>query len=95
VISLNPKKSVFAVTEGKVLGCIISKDGIVINLERIQAINSIAYPRFKREMKHFLGKIIFFYRFISGFSNIAKPLQNMINKDVTFKWTRKGKEAFH
>ena len=38
-ISLNPKKSIFAVLEGKLLGHIISNTGIFIDLERIQAIS--------------------------------------------------------
>ena len=37
-ISLNPKKCVFAVTEGKLLGHVVSKKGISIYLERIKAI---------------------------------------------------------
>ena len=37
-ISLNPKKCVFAVTEGKLLGHIVSKKGISIDPERIKAI---------------------------------------------------------
>ena len=37
-ISLNPKKSVFSVHEGKLLGFIISKKGISIKPERVSAI---------------------------------------------------------
>ena len=37
-ISLNPKKCVFAVTEGKLLGHVVSKKGISIDLERIKDI---------------------------------------------------------
>eukprot|EP00253_Pinus_taeda_P035841 PITA_35841 len=37
-ISLNPKKSLFGLEEGKLLGHIISKDGIRIDPDRIQAI---------------------------------------------------------
>lgn len=37
-ISLNPKKLVFSVDEGKLLGYIISKEGIKIDLERVQGI---------------------------------------------------------
>ena len=35
-ISLNPKKSIFGVTEGKLLGFIVSKDGIRIDPERME-----------------------------------------------------------
>ena len=37
-ISLNPKKCVFAVTEGKLLGHMVSRKEISIDLERIKAI---------------------------------------------------------
>ena len=37
-IFLNPKKSHFALEEGKLLGNIISKDGIRIDLGRVEAI---------------------------------------------------------
>ena len=43
-ISLNPKKYVFAITEGKPLGHVISKKGISIDLERIRAIEQIPLP---------------------------------------------------
>ena len=47
-ISLNPIKSNFALEEGKLLGHIISKDGIKIDLERISAILKVEGPRRKK-----------------------------------------------
>ena len=37
-ISLNPKKSVFCVSEGKLLGHIVSQEGIKIDPDRVEAI---------------------------------------------------------
>jgi len=37
-ISLNPKKSLFSMDEGKILGHIISKEGICIDPARVEAI---------------------------------------------------------
>lgn len=37
-VSLNPKKSVFGVTEGKLLGHIVSKERVRVDLERVKAI---------------------------------------------------------
>jgi hypothetical protein len=40
-ISLNPKKSLFGLEEGKLLGHIISKDGIRIDPSRIESIQKV------------------------------------------------------
>ena len=73
-ISLNPKKSIFAIEEGSLLGFLIYPDGIAIDPGRIEAIMSIAPPHDKKTMQSFLGKINFMRRFISDFSEIVKPL---------------------
>ena len=49
-VSLNPKKSHFVVDEGKLLGHIISKDGIKIDPARVEGILSISLPRNKKEV---------------------------------------------
>jgi len=49
-ISLNPKKSLFGLEEGKPLRHIISKEGITIDLARIEAILNISHPRNIKEL---------------------------------------------
>jgi hypothetical protein len=44
-ISLNPKKSLFRLEEGKLLGHIISKDVIKIYPSIIEAIQKLEHPR--------------------------------------------------
>ena len=51
-ISLNPKKIIFVVLEGKLLGHIISKKGISIDLERIEVISQITLPHKKKVSNH-------------------------------------------
>lgn len=43
-INLNPKKLVFIVTEGKILGHIVSRDEIKIDLERVKEIQQLSLP---------------------------------------------------
>ena len=50
----NPKKSIFAVLEGKLLGDIISKNGISIDQERVKAITQIPMPHNKKAMQSFM-----------------------------------------
>lgn len=52
-ISLNPKKSNFAMEEGKLLGHIISKEGIKVDLNRVEGILNIGIPRSKRKYNPF------------------------------------------
>ena len=54
-ISLNPKKSVFAVEQGKMLGFIVSNEGMIIEPERTQVISKLPPPSSKNSMQYFLG----------------------------------------
>ena len=66
-LSLNPKKSYFVFQEGKLLGHLVSVDGIRIDLERFKSILKISLPRSKKDMQSFIGKIIFLRWFIPNF----------------------------
>ena len=83
-ISLNPKKSHFAMEEGKLLGHIISKRGIKIDPERVAIIQQIGLPRNKKEIQSFLGKVNFLRRFITNFVEVVKYINSMLKKDNTF-----------
>ena len=79
--SLNPKKTLFGLEEGKLLGHIISKEGIRIDPARIEPILNISPPRNIKELQDFLGKINFLRRFISNLAEIIRELNNMLKKD--------------
>ena len=80
--------------EGTLLSFVISPEGITIDPGRIEAIKAIILPHNKKAMQSFLGKINFVRRFISDFTEIVKPLQDMIKKDFNFKWKKERREAF-
>ena len=93
-ISLNPKKSIFVIEEGTLLGFKISPYGITVDPGRIETIKSIAPPHNKKTMQSFLGKINFVRRLISDFAEIVKPPQEIIKKDTNFNGLRKeGKHS--
>ena len=77
-ISLYPKKIIFTVLERKLLGRIISKTGISIDPEIIQAISQIPLPHNKKGMQSFMGTLNFVRRFVLDFAQIVKPLQQMV-----------------
>ena len=75
-LSLNPKKTIFGLQEGKLLGHIISEKGINIDPQRVEGILQITHPRNSKELQSFIGKINFLRRFIP---NLAEHLRNMNN----------------
>jgi hypothetical protein len=94
-ISLNPKKIIFGVEEGKLLDHIISQTIICIDLEGIRAIAQLPLPHNKKAMQSFFGKINFVRKFTPNFTETIKPLQKMIRKDDEFKWDDERKSAFN
>ena len=67
-ISLNPKESNFAMMEGKLLGHIISREGIRIDPNRVTAIQNLDFPRTRKEIQSFLGTVNFVRRFVPNFA---------------------------
>jgi len=49
----------FAITEGKLLGHIVSKEGIYIDSKRINAINDLNPPTSRKQVQSLFGKINF------------------------------------
>jgi hypothetical protein len=93
-ISLKPKKSVFAIDQGKLLGFIVSKDGMSIDPERTQAISKLPPPSSKKVMQSFLGKNNFVKIFVTSFLEMVRPLQNLIKKYVLYHCGPQESQAF-
>jgi hypothetical protein len=93
-ISLNPKKYMFAMKEGKLLGNIVSIEGVRIDRNIVEAIQSLSLPRFRKEVQSFLGKINFLRRFVSNFVELVKHVTAMLRKGNEVKWTVEPRESF-
>jgi ribonuclease HI len=94
-ISLNPKKSNFALKEGKLLGHIVSEEGVKIDPKRVEAIRNLSLPRSKKDIQSFLGTINFVRRFIGNFAELTKNITAMLRKDSEIKWTEAARQSFN
>jgi hypothetical protein len=93
-LSLNPKITHFSMQECKLLGHVVSKDGIKVDTKRVEAIDLINIPINRKEIQYFLGKINFLRRFIPNFAEIIKFITDMLKKDIKVKWTIEAKAYF-
>lgn len=88
-------KSRFALTEIKYLGCIINKDGIKPDPQRIEAIQNMPAPSNLTELRSFLGTVNFYGKFIANMHNRRTILDELLQKDNPWEWTKKQQTAFN
>ncbi|RVW92567.1 Transposon Ty3-G Gag-Pol polyprotein [Vitis vinifera] len=69
-LRLNPKKCIFGVTFGKLLGHIVSERGIEVDHEKIRAILDMPAPKNERKIRGFLGRLQYISRFIARLTDI-------------------------
>ena len=81
--------------EGKLLGHIVSKDGVNIDLQHVEEIQVISLPRNKKEIQSFLGNFNFLIIFIPNFVEVVKDLIGMLKKDNEVKWYPKSRYSFY
>ena len=93
-LKVNPSKCVFSVNKITFGGHVLSKEGILLDPNKISAIQDIQTPSSVTQVKSFLGMTNFCNRFIPNYSTITEPLRNLTRKDTIFTWERHHQEAF-
>ena len=93
-ISLKLSKCVFAAPRVDYLGYVLSCDGVKPQSRLTEAIENFATPNTKKEVRRFLGMAGFYRDFISNFSEIASPLNNLTKENVVFHWSTECNIAF-
>ena len=91
---LNWEKCHFMVTQGVVLGHVISVDGIQVDKAKINLISGLLILKSIRDIRSFLGYPGFNRRFIKDFSAISQPLSHLLKKDVPFEWSEECQASF-
>lgn len=93
-LQLNRKKCHFAHETLRVLGHVVSADGVSPDPDKVKAVSEFPVPQTTRDLRSFVGLSSYFRRFIRGFATIAAPLTNLLGKDTPFKWTQGCANAF-
>ena len=91
---LNWEKCHFMVQEGIVLGHRISARGIEVDRANIETIEKLPPPSSVKGIRSFLGHAGFYRRFIKDFSQIAKPLSNLLVQGTPFEFDAQCIRAF-
>ena len=93
-LKVKPSKCHFAQSSVDFLSFIISDSGLAPDCKKVEAISRYPTPKNLTELRRFLSMASYYRRFISGFSDIASPLNRLTQKDMSFVWDKNCENAF-
>ena len=92
---VKPEKCRFHTTEVDFLRMIVEKDGIKMDQEKVKAILDWPAPSNVKGVRSFLGLANFYQRFIQDYTQIVRPLNDLLKKDVPFEWKEAQQHVFN
>jgi hypothetical protein len=94
-VHLNPKKCVFGVISGKLLGYIVLAKGIEVDPGKVQAIMDMPPPQNISQLQSLQGRLQSIRRFIAQLADKSLPFMHLLHKNFPFKWEEKCEATFN
>jgi hypothetical protein len=91
---LNPKKCVFGVSFGTLLGYMVSSRGIDANPTKVKAIEKLQPSRMRREIQKLASMMVALSRFISKLGECGMPFYKLLRNADGFQWNDQTAAAF-
>ena len=93
-LKLSYEKCAFLKSQVQYLGHLLSGAGIESVPEKLQALKGMVEPDCAKGVKIYLGFVGYYRKFITKYSDIAKPLMELTKLDVRFVWMDQCQKAF-
>ena len=93
-LKLKPRKCKLFAKEVEFLGHITSEAGIKTDPKKIEVVTTWPKPENVQHVRAFVGFCSYYRRFIEKFSEIAKPLRKLTEKNQPFLWSPECDKAF-
>ena len=94
-MAMNPYKSVIAVGSGILLGYVVSKQGMAIDVKKTEVIQATKAPQNVKELSRFVGQVKWHAGYIRYSANVCAPLTHLTKKDVSFVWDTPQEKPFN
>jgi hypothetical protein len=91
---LNPKKCIFGVPSGILLGNIVSRDGIRPNLEKVKAVLDMKPPQNIKDIQQLTGCMAALSHFISRLGEKGLPFFTLLKASEKFIWSVEADAVF-
>jgi hypothetical protein len=91
---LKQSKCVFGASEVEYLGHIFGKDGVHVDLKKIEAMKDSPHPKTLKSLCGFLDLTGYYRKFVHNYGKIAAPLTALL-KNNAFTWNPVVDQYFH
>ena len=76
------------------LGHVVSKDGVMVDSSKIEAVKSWVRPTYVTKVRSFTGLASYYSRFVKGFSSVASQMTSLTKQNVPFVWSDECEKSF-
>ncbi|WMV07946.1 hypothetical protein MTR67_001331 [Solanum verrucosum] len=74
-------------------GHVVSKEGVMVDPQKIEAVKNWVLPSSMTEVRSFVGLASYYRQFVKNFAFIATHL-TLTKKEIPFEWTEKCEDSF-
>ena len=87
-------KCIFGAEEIPFLECFIGKRGLRADPAKVRAIVDWPVPKNQKDLRKWLGLDDYLHKYSANYADMARPLSNLLKKDVDWCWGNTEHEAF-
>ncbi|KAG3076253.1 hypothetical protein PC122_g13622 [Phytophthora cactorum] len=90
----NLKKCIFGASEIPIIGCLVGKNGVRPDPEKVRVINEWSTLSNVKELRQFLGLATYLCKYVENYAGKIRPLSQLLKKEAEWKWTAECQQAF-
>ncbi|KAG2872121.1 hypothetical protein PC114_g26555 [Phytophthora cactorum] len=90
----NLKKCIFEASKIPILGCLVGKNGVRPDPEKVRVINEWPTLSNVKELRQFLGLATYLCKYVENYAGKIRPLSQLLKKEAEWKWTAECQQAF-
>ena len=80
---------------GILLGNIVCKEGLLLDLAKITLILSLSPPTNVNVLREMLSHTGYYNKYIKGYVVIISPMEKLLKKDAAYEWTQECQGIFN
>ncbi|KAG3081462.1 hypothetical protein PI124_g13374 [Phytophthora idaei] len=90
----NLKKCIFGASEIPILGCLVGKNGIRPDPEKVRVISGWPTLSNVKELRQLLGLATYLCKYVENYAGKIRPLSQLLKKEAEWTWTAECQQAF-